>query len=167
MNSQAKLLCTRIWFFEKIRFSPQVKSWFVGIFSFQTAQIITFWGTFLIFDDFSDILNRAASWYEKTNFEMIVVAITAIIFDHFEPRFLRWFGPWVPPRFTFEILSAKKIRKRNCFARELEIAWKVAVFDEKLSVTLWFDHGIRTFWDPRRYCVPNWIGLGENCGIVL
>ena len=100
------------------------------------------------FFDFWWILNifdRAASWFSKTIFEMFTIAIHATTFDRFGPRFSRWFRPWGPPRFTFEILDAKKIRKRNPFARELQIARKVAVFDQNLSVTPWFDHGLRSF----------------------
>ena len=50
--SQAFLLCTRIYIFEKNIFWSQVKSRSVSMFSFQTAQIITFRWTFLIFDGF-------------------------------------------------------------------------------------------------------------------
>ena len=165
--SQAFLLCTRIDIFEKNVFWSQVKSWFVSMFSFETAQSITFWATFWIFDDFSIILDWSASWFQKISFENIIFAIHATTFNRFGPCFSRWFEAWGPPRFTFEILSAKKIRKRNRFARELQISWKVAVFDENLSVTLWFYYEIRTFLNPRLYCVPNWSELEENCGIIL
>ena len=107
--SQAFLLCTRIDIFEKNVFWSQVKSWFVSMFSFETAQSITFWAAFLIFDDFSIILDYSASWFQKISFENIIFAIHVTTFNRFGPYFSRWFEAWGPPRFTFEILSANKI----------------------------------------------------------
>ena len=107
--SQAFLLCTRIDIFGENVFWSQVKSRFVSMFSFETVQTITFLATFFIFEDFSIILGWSASWFLKIVFEIIIFAIHATTFSRFGPSVSRWFGPWGPPRFIFEILIFAKI----------------------------------------------------------
>ena len=104
--SQAKLLCTRIRFFENFYFGIQIKNCDNLEISSETAKVISFSATFFKILRFSEILSWTASWFLKIRFGIIIFTIHATTFSRLNYVFLDHLGHELP------LVSFLKILKK-------------------------------------------------------